>query len=129
MAFVYPFRGYRYNSRIAADLDRVVTQPYDKIPPDLQEEYYRRSTYNVVRITLNTEKRKNPDTDYAEAGSIYRKWIDEEVLLRDPVPAIYAYYQYYIHEGREKVQKGFIALLDLKGSGSGIICTNSICKH
>ncbi|MBN2317550.1 MAG: DUF1015 domain-containing protein [Acidobacteria bacterium] len=121
MAFVYPFRGYRYNSEVVADLDRVVTQPYDKISPELQEEYYRRSPFNTVRITLNREKRENPDTDYAEAGSTYRKWIDEEVLRQDPVPAIYAYYQKYIHEGRGKVQKGFIALLDLKGSESGII--------
>jgi uncharacterized protein (DUF1015 family) len=121
MAFVYPFRGYRYNNQIVADLDRVVTQPYDKIPPELQEEYYRRSPYNAVRITLNPEKRKNPDTAYGEAGSIYRNWIDEEVLLQDPLPAIYAYYQKHLFEGREKIQKGFIALLDLKMSESGIL--------
>ncbi len=121
MALVYPFRGYRYNNQIVADLDRVVTQPYDKIPPDLQEEYYRRSLYNAVRITLNPEKNKNPDTGYEEAGAIYRNWIDEKVLLQDPSPAIYAYYQNYIFEGRGKIQKGFIALLDLKMSESGII--------
>ncbi len=121
MAFVYPFRGYRYNSKIVGNLDRVVTQPYDKIPSELQEEYHRRSPYNAIRVTLNLEKRANPDTDYAEAGSTYRKWLKEEVLLQDPTPAIYAYYQKYIYEGRENVQKGFIALLDLKGSESGII--------
>jgi uncharacterized protein (DUF1015 family) len=121
MAFVYPFRGYRYNTEIVADLNRVVTQPYDKIEPELQEEYYRRSPYNVVQITLNQEKKKNPDTDYAEAGFIFRKWLAEKVLRQDPSPAIYAYYQEYIYEGRKNLQKGFIALLDLKGSESGII--------
>jgi len=121
MAFVYPFRGYRYNTGVVSDLRRVVTQPYDKIAPELQEEYYRRSPYNVVRITLNREKKKKPDTDYAEAGSIFRKWLAEKVLLQDPLPAIYAYYQEYLYEGRKNLQKGFIALLDLKGSESGII--------
>jgi len=121
MAFVYPFRGYRYNTKIVTDLDRVVTQPYDKISAELQEEYHRRSPFNAVRITLNAEKRTNPDTDYAEAGSTYRKWLEDGVLLQDPIPAIYAYYQKYVHEGRERVQKGFIALLDLKGSEAGII--------
>ncbi|MBN2244115.1 MAG: DUF1015 domain-containing protein [Acidobacteria bacterium] len=121
MALVYPFRGFRYNRRIVPDLTRVVTQPYDKISPELQEEYCRRSPYNAVRITLNPEKRKDPDTDYAGAGSAYREWMDGKVLRRDPSPSIYAYYQKYLFEGREKVQKGFIALLDLKGSASGII--------
>ena len=121
MAFVYPFQGYRYNRKIVADLSRVVTQPYDKISPELQDEYHRRSPFNAVRITLSLEKRTNPDTEYGEAGSTYRKWLNEKVLLQDPIPAIYAYYQKYIHEGREKVQKGFITLLDLQGSEAGII--------
>jgi uncharacterized protein (DUF1015 family) len=42
-------------------------------------------------------------------------------LLQDPSPAIYAYYQQYSMEGRDRLQKGFIALLDLKGSEAGIM--------
>ena len=121
MAHVYPFRGYRYNSEIVADLNQVVTQPYDKITPDLQENYYERSPYNVVRITLNREKKENPDTNYAEAGSIYRKWLDQEVLIQDPLPALYAYYQEFVFAGGNHLRKGFIALLDLRNSGPGII--------
>jgi uncharacterized protein (DUF1015 family) len=121
MAYVYPFRGYRYNSEIVTDLNRVVTQPYDKIASELQEDYYGRSPYNVVQITLNREKKKNPETDYAEAGSVYRKWLAQKVLLPDPSPAIYAYYQEYTFEGRNHLQKGFIALLDLKDSEAGIM--------
>jgi uncharacterized protein (DUF1015 family) len=121
MAIVYPFRGYRYNSRIVTDLNQVVTQPYDKISHELQKDYYGRSPYNVVRVTLNREKSENPDTEYAEAGSEFRKWLDQEVLLQDPSPAIYAYYQQYSMEGRDRLQKGFIALLDLKGSEAGIM--------
>jgi len=121
MAYVYPFRGYRYNSEIVTDLSQVVTQPYDKITSVLQEDYYGRSPYNVVQITFNREKKKNPDTDYAEAGSVYRRWLAQKVLLPDPSPAIYAYYQEYTFEGRNHLQKGFIALLDLKDSGAGIM--------
>jgi uncharacterized protein (DUF1015 family) len=121
MAFVYPFRGYRYNRELVKDFNRVVTQPYDKISPEMQDEYYRQSPYNVVRITFSLEKNSNPETEYAEAGATLRRWLEEKALLQDPLPAIYAYYQEYLYEGRTRLQKGFIALLDLKASQAGII--------
>jgi uncharacterized protein (DUF1015 family) len=121
VAFIYPFRGFRYNKDAVGDLNRVVTQPYDKTTLAMQDAYYQRSPYNAVRITLNLEKRKDPETDYADAGSTFRQWIEQRVLEQDPVPAIYAYYQEYVVEGSAKLQKGFIALLDLKNSASGII--------
>jgi uncharacterized protein (DUF1015 family) len=121
VAFIYPFRGFRYNKAVVGDFNQVVAQPYDKTTPDMQDAYYQRSPYNVVRITLNVEKRQDPETRYAEAGSIFRKWIAARVLEQDPLPAIYAYYQEYAVDGVLKLQRGFIALLDLKKSESGII--------
>ena len=64
MALIYPFQGYRYNKQIVGDLNLAVTQPYDKISQELQQDYYRRSPYNVVRITKNQEKNIQQDTDY-----------------------------------------------------------------
>jgi uncharacterized protein (DUF1015 family) len=121
MALLYPFRGFRYNKKIAGDLARVVAQPYDKTTPSMQDEYYQHSIYNVVRITLNLEKRTEEDTQYPEAGSTFNQWIEQKVLIQDGQPAIYAYYQEYAVEGQIRRQKGFIALLDLKNSASGII--------
>ena len=121
MAKVHPFQGFRYNQDVVRDLSRVVTQPYDKTSPSLQDDYYQRSPYNVVRITMNLEKRKDPRTDYREAGSIFRRWIEGNVLIRDDTPAFYAYYQKYEIEGRTKLQKGIIALLDLNNSASGVL--------
>ncbi len=121
MASVYPFRGFRYSQAAVGDLNLVVTQPYDKITPSMQDEYYRRSPHSVVRITLNTEKRKEPNTGYPEAGSTFRQWIRQGVLIQDARPAIYAYYQEYVIDGKTKLQKGFITLLDLKYSSSGIL--------
>jgi uncharacterized protein (DUF1015 family) len=121
MARVFPFLGFRYNKKLVGDLNRVVTQPYDKMTPGMQEEYYRRSPYNVARITLNMEKRKDPDTRYPEAGATLRQWIDQRVLVQDRTPAMYAYYQEYIVEGNLRLQRGFIPLLDLNDSDSGIM--------
>jgi len=121
MAFVYPFKGLRYNKEVVGSFDKVVTQPYDKTTPAMQEEYYRRSPYNVVRITLNLEKRGDPETPYPEAGASFGQWIADKVLIQDPRPAMYAYYQEYTIEGQPRIQKGFITLLDLKNSESGIV--------
>jgi uncharacterized protein (DUF1015 family) len=121
LALLYPFRGFRYNSKYVKDLNKVVAQPYDKTTPPMQEEYYQRSSYNVVRITLNLEKRQDPETKYPDAASIFEQWFDEKILIQDPQPAIYPYYQEHALEGCVKLQKGFIALLDLKDSGAGIV--------
>ncbi len=51
MADILPFRALRYDlQRVSAS--QVVTQPYDKITPAMQERYYAASPYNLVRIIL-----------------------------------------------------------------------------
>jgi uncharacterized protein (DUF1015 family) len=121
MAFLHPFQGLRYNRKIVGDLNRVVAQPYDKTTSSMQADYYQSSPFNVERITLNLEKKQDPETSYPEAGTIFKQWIAEKVLVQDPLPAMYAYYQVYVIEGLTKVQRGLIALLDLAVSGAGII--------
>ena len=51
MARIYPFRAFRYNPGLVRAED-VVTQPYDKISPAMQQSYYQRSPYNLVRVIL-----------------------------------------------------------------------------
>ena len=121
MAQIYPFKGFLYNQEITGDPNKVVTQPYDKTSPAMQDEYYERSPYNVVRITLNREKRNDAATSYPDAGAMFRKWIDEKVILQQARPAFFPYYQEYAVDGKTCRQKGFIALLDLKKSGEEII--------
>ena len=121
MAQIYPFKGFLYNKEVVGDFHSVVTQPYDKTSPAMQDEYYQRSPYNVIRITLNKEKRSDPNTGYPDAGATLRQWIDSKVLLKDEQPAIYPYYQEYTVDGQLRLQRGFITLLDLKDSGSAII--------
>ena len=48
MAQVYPFRAFRYNPD-RAPFDRVLTEPYDKISPAMQEKYYARDPHNLSR--------------------------------------------------------------------------------
>jgi uncharacterized protein (DUF1015 family) len=119
MALIYPFRGYRYDKEVVGDLNLIVTQPYDKISPDLQKDYYGRSPHNVVRITKNAEKEASPH--YPDAGASFRRWVDERILVQDASPSIYVYFEDYEIDGEKKTQRGFITLLDLRHSSGGAI--------
>jgi uncharacterized protein (DUF1015 family) len=113
MAEIQPFRAYRYDtSRVLAS--DVLTQPYDKITPAMQERYYAASPYNLIAIekgrALPGDSSEN--NVYTRAAETIRQWIAEKILLRDPAPAIYVYSQEFEipsgHARRERI--GFIAL-------------------
>ncbi len=112
MADIRPFRALRYNlERVSAA--QVVTQPYDKISPSMQERYYAASPYNLVRIILGRQENgdntlKNVYTRAAEYG---REWRQEGFLQQDAAPSIYSYSQTFVAPSGSKFERrGFIAL-------------------
>jgi len=119
MAEILPFRALRYNPAKVGHLGKVVTQPYDKISPEMQARYYDLSPYNLVRIIRG---RANPgdtpvDNVYRRAARTLGEWIEAGVLVPDPEPAVYAYYQDYNLPGEafsSKQRRGFIALCRLE---------------
>ncbi|MFP4016011.1 MAG: DUF1015 domain-containing protein [Halanaerobiales bacterium] len=113
MADVYPFQGYRYNKDKVEDLNKVVSQPYDKIDSISQEKYYNASDYNIVRLILSKGK---PGKDkYESAAENLKQWIDENVLIKDDEPSFYAYWQEYQVNGEKRVRKGFVGMGKLVG--------------
>jgi uncharacterized protein (DUF1015 family) len=114
MARIYPFRAWRYNSS-SVRLDDVVTQPYDKISPAMQQAYYDRSPYNLVRIILGKPElfdAEQGENVYSRAGRDFRAWREEGVLVQEKDPCIFAYSQRFKVPGTEivKERRGFIAL-------------------
>jgi uncharacterized protein (DUF1015 family) len=114
MARIYPFRAWRYNPS-AVRLADVVTQPYDKISPAMQQAYYQRSPYNLVRIILglpelfDAEKGENV---YSRAARDFRAWREQGVLVQEHDPCVFAYAQRFRVPGTDivKERRGFIAL-------------------
>jgi len=118
MAKLYPFRGLRFNPEVVGELSQVVTQPYDRIGPELVRAYQERSPHNIVRITGS--KKPPADTgEYHRRGELFRRWISDGVLAQDPEPGVYAYHQMYSVEGTSYTRKGLVALLDLEEQGRG----------
>jgi len=111
MAEIHPFRGVRYNQDLAKELADIVCPPYDVIAPRLQQELYRRSPYNFVRIEAGRELAQDTNTDnkYTRSAAILEQWLAEGVLTADPAPAIYLHDHYFSYEGREFRRRAVIA--------------------
>jgi len=116
MARIYPFRALRYNlARVAAQ--DVVTQPYDKITPAMQQAYYQRSPYNLCRIILRMPELFDQEGDsYANAARDFRAWREEGILAQEGQACVFGYVQQFAlpgQPGRVKERRGFIALGEL----------------
>ena len=118
MAQVYPFRALRYNPSLVR-LEDVVTQPYDKITPAMQQAYYQRSPYNLVRIILGLPELFDSAADgdvYTRAARDFTTWRRTGVLTQESEPCVFAYAQRFIVPGTTGPtieRRGFIALGEL----------------
>src|SRR5580698_5452988 len=93
MARIYPFRALRYNLAQISARD-VVTQPYDKITPAMQQAYYQRSPYNLVRIILRLPELFDRDGDiYTNAARDFAEWRASGILAQERQPCVFAYSQ------------------------------------
>ncbi len=126
MAEILPFRALYYDPKKTPDLGTVVTQPYDKISPEMQARYYGLSPHNLVRIIRG---RTTPQDDaknsvYTRAANDFRSWIKDGVLVSASKPAIFPYHQEYEVPGQpgvRKVRQGFIALLRLEDYSARVV--------
>ncbi|MFZ0276840.1 MAG: DUF1015 domain-containing protein [Candidatus Sulfotelmatobacter sp.] len=128
MADVHPFRAFRYDPRQASPA-RVVTQPYDKITPELQDRYYEASPHNLVRIILGRREENDNAVNnvYSRAAGYFRDWRGEGVLRRDSDPSIYIYSQRFTLPGslpgstNEMERRGFIGLGRIEDYSAGVV--------
>jgi uncharacterized protein (DUF1015 family) len=112
MADIHPFRALRYDlQRVPAS--QVVTQPYDKITPAMQDRYYAASPYNLVRIILGRRDPGDTATNnvYTRAAAHARDWGNAGILRQDASPSIYTYSQTFTAPSGTSFERGgFIAL-------------------
>jgi len=129
MADIRPFRAFRYDPH-SVSLGDVVTQPYDKITPALQDRYYAANPHNLVRIILG--RREESDTGetntYSRAAAYFGDWRQQGILRQDTVPSLYVYSQSFtipdsIKKGSatELERRGFIALGRIEDYSAGVV--------
>ena len=124
MAKIAPLRGIRYNPHKVGHLSKVVSQPYDRIGPDLQEQYYQLHPYNVVRLIKGQDSEDDTAENnvYTRARDYCQTWLDAGYLLRDTQPALYVYRQTFtLPDGTERTRQAFLTALKLVEFDEGIV--------
>ena len=143
MAEIRPFRAYRYDTNRVA-LKDVLTQPYDKITPEMQERYYAASPYNLIAIEKGQPEPGDTPTSstasiasapsnaltasaennvYTRAAAKLDEWIAAKILVQDGAPSIYVYAQDYLVPGTQtrRTRIGFIALGRVEDYSAGVV--------
>lgn len=108
----------------------VVTQPYDKITPAMQQAYYRSSPYNLVRIILGLPELFDGDGGqdvYRRAATDFKAWRRDGILTQESEPCVFAYSQTFAVPGLAAgtptlcERRGFIALGELYEYSANVV--------
>src|SRR5271154_6830113 len=106
-------------------MENLLTQPYDKISPEMQARYLSLSPYNLVRIILGQSSASDGATDnvYTRAAGLLGDWIGGGILDQESEPSVYAYFQKFTapDSGQILERKGFIALGPVEEYSAGVV--------
>src|SRR4030088_419642 len=91
----------------------------------MQRRYLSLSPYNLVRVILG-ERFPNDTAQhsvYTRAAQSLNDWMRKGILVRDPQPAVYAYFQEFaVPDTGEKLErKGFIGVGALEEYSAGVV--------
>ncbi len=124
MANIFPFQPYRYTAA-AGRLADLVTQPYDKISPEMRARYLSLSPYNLVRIILGERLPSDQSgaNVYTRAAGFLNDWMARGVLAREPEPCLFAYFQDFCvpDTGERLSRRGFIGLGAVEDYSAGVV--------
>lgn len=112
MAEIQPFRAVRYNPEIAGDVSLHICPPFDVITPQLQQELYDRSPFNIVRLEL---ARRGLSVDpYEQAAETRQAWTESGALKHEEEPSIYVTEEEFEYQGQKLFRRGFVAAVRLE---------------
>lgn len=116
---ILPFKPYIFDEKAAAsDIKNLVAPPYDVIGPDLQDELYERSDFNIVRLEFGKglESDGPAENKYTRADATFRDWIEKGIMKKEKENSIYIYSQAFRVDGVLYERTGFLSLFGLPES-------------
>jgi uncharacterized protein (DUF1015 family) len=119
MAEIQPFRAVRYNPDVAGDVSLHICPPFDVITPQLQQELYDRSPYNIVRLEL--ARRGLSEDPYEQAAETSQLWLDSGALKHEGEPSIYVTEEEFEYQGQKLFRRGFVAAVRLEDYDQEIV--------
>lgn len=123
MADLVPFHGLRFDEKVVGPLGDVLAPPYDVISPAQQDQLYRRSPYNVVRLELAKAEPGDDEVNnrYERAKRALDEWTEQGALRVDYTPAFYLYDHHFPFRGKRLRRRGFFGALRLYDWGRGVV--------
>jgi uncharacterized protein (DUF1015 family) len=117
---IRPFNAIRYTQK-AGEPENLITQPYDKIDPQMQKEYYAKSPYNYCRLILPMEENK-----YQIAQQRIQQWLKEDIMAKENEPAVFVSRQEFSLDGKKYARTGLIAALRLYDYSENMVFPHEI---
>ena len=119
---VKPFKALRYNAQVVGNVGNCIAPPYDVIDAEQQDALYRKSDYNIVRVTRGKTAPSDDgqENQYTRAASYLTKWMQEEALKEDAKESVYGYVQDFEIDGTAFQRLTFIALGKLEDFGKTV---------
>lgn len=104
MADILPIRPWRYHPDLLGNPDELMAPLFDVISEKQRSALYH-YPYNSIHLTS-----PQPPDAAQRAAKTLAEWKEDSVLIQDPLPAIYVYYQYFNIAGDPATycRKGFI---------------------
>lgn len=104
MAEIKPLRAWRYNKKLAENIDELTSPLFDVVSEKQRVALYK-NEYNSIHLSVPL----GPDAA-EHAAQTLQEWKQNQIIIQDPLPGIYVYYQYFSLPGRKRefVRKGFI---------------------
>ncbi len=125
MAVIVPFRGVRFSEKVIKnrDLSDIIVPPYDMITAVEQEQLYRRSPYNLVRLEYGKRfpEDREGNNRYTRAAAEMGHLLEEKVLVLEEERSFYLYRQGFTLRGRTYRRTGIIAALKLEPYSSRVV--------
>ena len=124
---IEPFSPYIYDVNACGEIKNLTAPPYDVISKELQNELYKRSQYNIIRLEYGKELQGDGDKEnkYTRAARLFDEWTGKGILKRARKNSIYVYSQIFNIDGIEYERTGFMSLFKLPESKEN----NSIYGH
>jgi uncharacterized protein (DUF1015 family) len=108
MANIRPFRAWRFNKKIES-IDALISPLLDKTDKSLSPLY--KNPYNSIHLAAPLKENTGKNI-----SGLVHKWKEEKIIIQDPLPSVYVYYQYYQLPDSDRIhcQKGFICNVELE---------------
>ena len=104
MAEIRPLKAWRYNNTLSSSIEELTSPLFDVISAAQRKKLYE-NALNSIHLSV-----PNGDDPANNALQTLNEWKGKKIILHDPKPSIYIYYQYFTlpNSPKEYCRKGFI---------------------